>query len=146
MKFDKYDIVFKELPGHIALAFSITGCPHGCEGCHSSHLANDTGTELSPELYDSILARYKSHITAVLFLGGEWCHEELSALKSRTHNVTMAIYSGSDTVDRSIVEMFDIVKVGRFNGKPLTDKDTNQRYYVKNANGIFTDKTHLFWN
>ena len=145
MKFYKYDIVFKELPGHTALAFSVTGCPHGCEGCHSSHLAEDSGTELTPELYDSILSKYKAHISSVLFLGGEWCYEDLSALKSHTVPLKMAIYSGSDSVSREIIELFDIVKIGGYNGKPLDNKETNQRYYVKDKNGIFEDKTHLFW-
>ena len=137
MKFDRYDIVYKELPGHIALAFSISGCPHKCEGCHSSHLADDIGEELTNDKYLTILNKYRGYITAVLFLGGEWYVERLKVLSGLSEGVKMALYSGSDNVDRGIVESFDIIKLGRYNGKPLDNRETNQRYYVKDSNGIF---------
>lgn len=35
MRFSAKDIVFQEVPGEVALAYTITGCTVGCKGCHS---------------------------------------------------------------------------------------------------------------
>ena len=73
MRYKDYDIVLQEVPNEISLSFTITGCRLACDGCHSPYLWKEgSGSELTPEVFTYILNRYKSMISCVLFMGGEW--------------------------------------------------------------------------
>ena len=71
MKLYNYDIVFQEVPDEVSLAINITNCPNHCEGCHSPHLWDDIGEELTTELLSSLIAQYEKLITCVLLMGGD---------------------------------------------------------------------------
>ncbi|MCL2247577.1 MAG: anaerobic ribonucleoside-triphosphate reductase activating protein, partial [Lentimicrobiaceae bacterium] len=71
MRFLSYDIVFQEVPGEVALAINISNCPNRCKGCHSSHLQEDTGEELTEDVLFSLLNIYGNAVTCVCFMGGD---------------------------------------------------------------------------
>ena len=70
LKYDGYSIVLQEVPDEISLAFSITGCPWRCEGCHSKNLWEDTGRVLDDDIY-GIIDEHRDEISCVLFMGGD---------------------------------------------------------------------------
>ena len=65
MKVASYDIVFQEIPEEVTLALNISQCPCHCQGCHSPHLAEDIGEQLTTELLQNLLDRYRSAVTCV---------------------------------------------------------------------------------
>lgn len=143
MKYDSYDITFKEVPGHIALVFSISNCQGTCEGCHSPHLREDIGTTLDMEEYERILALYEPLIDAVCFLGGSQYWREIKPLLERSKGLHRCLYSGSSDISEVLKNELESYKVGAFTGKPLTDPMTNQIYYVKQDNE-WLNKTEIF--
>ena len=68
MKYYNMEMVFQEIPDEISLAINITNCPNLCEGCHSPHLREDIGDELT---IDAISENMNEHITCILFMGGD---------------------------------------------------------------------------
>lgn len=66
-----YDIVFAEIPGEVTLALNLSGCPNGCEGCHSPHLREDVGEPLTDDLLLGLLDGYGRSVTCVAFMGGD---------------------------------------------------------------------------
>ena len=78
LRYHDIQVVLQEVPGQISLCFSITGCPLRCEGCHSPFLwKNGSGEILTDELFSDFLDKYKSMISCVLFMGGEWEEKDL---------------------------------------------------------------------
>lgn len=70
LKYVDTDVTFQEVPGETTLCINISNCPCHCEGCHSSHLAEDIGEPLSiMELQSMILLN--RGITCVAFMGGD---------------------------------------------------------------------------
>lgn len=118
LKYDTYGIVYRELPGEVALSFSITNCPHLCKGCHSPHLRKNIGTDIK-EIYP-IIDKYKRHITAICFLGhGAEDHieeftEELKNIKEKYPEIVLGVYSGFDYMFPEIKEQVKYYKVGRY--------------------------------
>jgi len=141
--YDKYDIVFQEIPNEVSLAFTIKGCPNNCKGCHSPHLRELTGLELNDLVILNLIEKYKDMITCVLFLGGDRWHKEISELCKTVHskNIKTAMYSGNDIIDDILVRNLDYYKVGRYdeNFGGLTSRTTNQRLYK------IEDITKGFW-
>lgn len=139
-------VVFEEIPDKITLAVNISNCQNHCKGCHSPFLAKDIGEELNEEVIDKLL---KSNIgvNCFLFLGEGNDKETILSLnrhiKDNYKGIETAIYSGRDSVEDTLFDEFDYVKVGSyqevFGG--LNKKTTNQRlYHHKN------DITNKFWN
>jgi len=82
MKFVGYNIVFQEIPDEITLAINISNCPNRCEGCHSPHLQEDTGEELTERVLYDLLEKYGNAVTCVCFMGGDNSPEEVLKLAS----------------------------------------------------------------
>lgn len=129
--YDRYDIVFQEVPDEVSLAFTLKNCPNMCGGCHSPHLREKTGTTLSKEKLVDIIEKYKNMITCVLFLGGDADHEDIIELAKIVKNTCLkvAVYSGLDEINPSLVEVLDYYKYGGFREARggLNEKGTNQR-------------------
>ena len=49
LRYYNFDIVFAEIPEEVTLAINITNCPNRCVGCHSPHLQQDIGENLTTE-------------------------------------------------------------------------------------------------
>jgi len=148
VKYYNYDIVFQEIPDEVTLAVNITNCPHRCVGCHSPHLHQDIGQELTAETLDRLLDKYGRQITCVCFMGGDRQPKAVADLARHLHEHTklkVAWYSGNDKMPAN-AKLFDYVKIGGYQEKlgGLRSRTTNQRLY-HNVNGKPVDITNRFW-
>ncbi|AYM99137.1 MULTISPECIES: anaerobic ribonucleoside-triphosphate reductase activating protein [Chryseobacterium] len=122
LKYDSYDIVLQEIPNEISLCFTITGCQLACDGCHSEHLWNpQNGTDLTPDLFHSLLVKYQKVITCILFMGGEWHDQKLLELISiaKQQELKVALYTGLNEkqIRRKYFELLqnlDFIKTGKW--------------------------------
>lgn len=133
MKFLKFDVVFHEHPLHTSLAFSITGCPNKCSGCHSPELREDIGEELSGDIFLKIIKKYSGLANNIIFFGGDHLEDELCKLISiaKDEGYKVTLWSGCNKVSDRLLEILDYVKVGEYNEKlgPLGSPTTNQQYF-----------------
>ncbi len=91
------DVVFQELPGHISLTFSISGCGKKCPGCHSPYLQScATGKELTEEIFKSYIKKYEGFISAVVFFNGDMhTHNFVELLDiAHEHGLKTCLYTG----------------------------------------------------
>lgn len=133
IKFLNTDIVFREIPSEVSLAFNITNCTHKCIGCHSPDLRKDIGTELN----DSVLIRHikiNNGITCVLFLGG--LYKDIISLVKKVSNIFPEIkwawYTGDNYIDMTDLSL-DYIKTGEYieDLGPINIKGSNQKLYKK---------------
>ncbi|MBQ9426913.1 MAG: anaerobic ribonucleoside-triphosphate reductase activating protein [Paludibacteraceae bacterium] len=158
MKIASYDIVFQEVPGEVTLALNISGCPNRCPGCHSPHLREDIGEELTDELLDTLINQYRTGITCVCFMGGDQDPDEVARLAAhvKVQGIKTGWYSGTNSTTREPLPAspqgevnrwaeFDFVKVGPYVEAlgGLKSPTTNQRFYRREGN-IWHDETYRF--
>ena len=148
MRVASFEIVFQEVPGEVTLALNISGCPNRCPGCHSPHLREDIGEELTPELLDILVARYAPGITCVCFMGGDQDSEYVAELAQyvRLKGLKTAWYSGKEwDIAKFKSTVFDFVKFGPYVKAlgGLKSPTTNQRFYRREGEN-WIDETSLF--
>ena len=148
MRVASFEIVFQEVPGEVTLALNISGCPNRCPGCHSPHLREDIGEELTPELLDILVARYSPGITCVCFMGGDQDTECVAELAQHVHlkGLKTAWYSGREwAIAEYKSTVFDFVKFGPYVEAlgGLKSPTTNQRFYRREGEN-WIDETSLF--
>lgn len=138
LKYLYTSVVFQEVPDEISLAIEITGCPHGCPGCHSPELQFDAGTPLTQEELDRLIAPHAQWITCVCFMGGDQHPTQLLALAYRVKALgyKTALYSGSDVkvhLERQFIQVFDYIKWGRYIAARggLSTPGTNQYFFKR---------------
>ncbi|MGM9740472.1 MAG: anaerobic ribonucleoside-triphosphate reductase activating protein [Candidatus Cryptobacteroides sp.] len=149
------NVVLEEIPDRLTLAIDISNCTGLCEGCHSPFLRLNVGVELTPAAIDSLIAD-NFGINCFLFLGEGNDHEALMAaagyVRSTYPALELGIYSGRESVEEDVWNLFDYVKIGPFRPScgPLNKTTTNQRLYhvTHNADGTRTvdDITSRFWH
>lgn len=132
LKFKEVKVVFREIPDEITLSINITNCPIKCKDCHSKHLWENIGSDLTITKLNHLITENEG-ISCVCFMGGDSDTNYLNNLAKyikSNYSIKVGWYSGQDSIDNMInLEYFDYIKIGHFNGKPLNDKDTNQRLY-----------------
>lgn len=149
MRVASYDIVFQEIPGEVTLALNLSGCPCHCKGCHSPHLWENVGEELTPELIDTLLTRYESLFTCVCFMGGDQSPDQVALLAEHVKRVNGALrtawYSGRMKMPQ-VDGPFDYAKIGPYVEElgGLKSEKTNQRLYIRTAEE-WVDITSSFW-
>ncbi len=148
LKFASFDIVFQEVPDEVTLALNISGCPNRCPGCHSAHLMEDVGEELSEENLGELIESYRSSITCVCFMGGDAepeIIERLGEFVHREYGLKSAWYSGRNIFPQEPTTL-DYVKLGDYRSEcgGLNSPTTNQRMY-RVVDGRFEDITSRFW-
>ncbi len=164
MKVASFEIVFQEVPGEVTLALNISGCPNRCKGCHSPHLWEDTGEDLTQELLDTLVNRYFPGITCVCFMGGDQNPDYVAALAKHIHDrfpLKTAWYTGSNLQipesqespessnlqisQSSNLQFFDFVKTGPYIESlgGLKSPTTNQRFFRRDGQN-WIDETILF--
>ena len=90
LKYVNTAITFSEVPDEITLCIEISGCPIHCPACHSKHLWEDIGTEITTEELDKFINT--PGITCICFMGGDqdldnllniskYCHSKNSSIK-----------------------------------------------------------------
>jgi anaerobic ribonucleoside-triphosphate reductase activating protein len=63
LNFTAEQIVFQEVPDEVSLAFTISGCPLGCKGCHSADSwSENSGLALGQEYFCQRLQDYRGLI------------------------------------------------------------------------------------
>ena len=133
LKYYNYDIVFQEIPDEVTLAINLTCCPNRCEGCHSPHLWDDIGEELTFEETERLIELYYGKIRCVCLMGGD---NDIAMVENIAHHVKsrydlkFAWYSGRE-IFPSNIEDFDYVKLGPYDKDRggLKSATTNQRLY-----------------
>lgn len=128
------DILFKEVPGHVALSYLITGCPQGCHGCHSPDSWDGSrGIPLSATFLQQQLLQLLPNVSCVLFMGGEWRPAALIELLRccKTLGVATALYSGLEQCPLALLPYLDFVKLGPWRAElgGLASPRTNQRLF-----------------
>ncbi len=151
---DMTSVVIEEIPDKLTLAVSISNCKGRCEGCHSPHLREDVGEELTEERIDRLFED-NFGVNCFLFLGEGDDKSALVRLADyvRTaHGVKVALYSGRPDVEDELWRAFDYVKVGPYIPErgPLNDPGTNQRLYMvkhsPSGGSERVDITSRFWH
>ncbi|MCT6701212.1 anaerobic ribonucleoside-triphosphate reductase activating protein [Rheinheimera sp. 4Y26] len=130
-------VVWQEVPGETSLAFTISGCPLGCKGCHSAQSWPATaGLPLSPALLLEKLNQYRGLISCVLFLGGEWQPKLLQQLLQlcKKQGLKTCLYTGLEIPPPGLLPLLDYIKTGRWQAElgPLGTPGSNQRFYDLN--------------
>lgn len=156
-------VVLEEIPDKLTLAVDISNCQGTCIGCHSPFLRDNVGEELTPGIIDALLAD-NFGVNCFLFLGEGNGHAALMRLarhlRTAHPELEIALYSGRETVEDDIWEIFDYVKVGPYIPKfgPLNHRSTNQRLYrllrpgedapavLEKEGRRFADITSRFWH
>lgn len=161
LKYVDTKVCFQEVPDEISLCINLSGCPHRCEGCHSPYLQKDIGTVLTKDELDNLIKSNKG-ITCVCFMGGDGDIPVLTTLAwyvQTEYNLKTAWYTGLSwspkSIERPTTHVFDFIKTGPYIKEfgPITDPNTNQRFYTKgtqmhkmDANPhMFYDTTDKFW-
>jgi len=134
LHYSSEQVVWQEVPGEVALAYTITGCPVGCKGCHSvDSWPVGSGLALTEDYLQERLAMYKGLITCVLFLGGEWQPEALikHLKRVRAEGLETCLYTGYEDVSLRIREQLTYLKTGPWIAEKggLDSPHTNQKFY-----------------
>lgn len=152
LKYVDYDIVFDEVPDEVALAVSLSLCPNRCEGCHSPHLREDIGEELTLERLASIIRIYRSGITCLCLMGGDGDTKTLEllarSLRTAFPTLRLAWYSGRQQLPEGMdVSVWDYVKLGPYipTRGSLKNPTTNQRLFRVLSDTTLEDLTFRFW-
>ncbi|MEG1580016.1 MAG: 4Fe-4S cluster-binding domain-containing protein [Bacteroidaceae bacterium] len=148
-----YSIVFQEIPSEVTLAINLSGCPNACEGCHSPHLQEMIGVQLTESTLRELITPYEKHITCVCFMGGDGAPQEvmkrcLFLKKHYRKAFKTAWYSGKQDLPHPFcAESLDFVKLGPYIARkgPLNQTTTNQRLYRVLPDGEMQDITACFW-
>jgi len=138
-------VVLQETPGHVSLAFAVSGCPGNCPNCSWKQRDLDTQPqELSIDDYEHILDTHVGTATCVLFLGGDWNSSTPAFLKlAQDKGFRTCLYTGLDDVGKEFKSCLDYLKTGAYIDAlgGLDSPTTNQRY-VDLRTGA--DLTYLF--
>lgn len=139
---------FAEVPNEISLTLGISACPHHCKGCSSPWLQECKGIPLTVEELERLIRKHQ-FVTCVTFLGGDSDLEYLKLLlfKCQNFNKKTCLYSGATSIDESIYDYLDYLKLGPWVESlgPLSSPNTNQRFYKVNGAEL-VDITEKFRN
>lgn len=149
LKYYDHAVVLQEVPDEISLAIDIVNCPHKCIECHSPWLRGDDGVALSEEEIIRLIRKFP-YVSCICLMGGDSDHEEVRRIAEFIHlnsNKKVAMYSGDDFLDESLIPVLDYYKIGSYQKDlgPLSSERTNQRFY-KIDNGELVDITYQFIN
>ena len=147
LKYANFDIVFQEVPDEVSLAINLSNCPNHCRDCHSPHLWENIGTELTENELVRLADIYKDDITCICIMGGDAAKEEVESIAhfiKKTMRLKVAWYSGRYDKPLNIKD-FDYIKLGPYMPEHggLKSPDTNQRFY-KVIDGNLLDFTSRF--
>lgn len=132
LRYVEEQIVWQEVPGETSLAYTISGCPLRCKGCHSSEYRNQSlGIPMSVHHFSERLKHYQGLISCVLFLGGEW-HEQLKSylMIARSYGLHTCLYTGLESAPGHLLPYLTYVKTGPWIASlgGLDSPKTNQQF------------------
>ena len=157
IKFADTAIVFREVPDEITLAINLTCCPHHCKGCHSPHLWEDTGTELTIDEIDRMLADPSAAaVTCIGLMGGDNDPDRIFELnreiKDRHPGMKVCWYTGMSYSYKGFTKWsyrlfeLDYVKMGLYDEKlgPIDKEGSNQVMFRVDSPLMMTNITKRF--
>lgn len=168
-----YAVSMQEIPNHIAFIINIGNCARGCVGCHSkdtmSYYCGKPPKEVPlKKVIKKASKVHKLGATVCCIMGGTTNYgvtrESLTALINALALIFeegVGLYSGSDNaIDHDLNGHFPAasnyyyahytpltyLKIGSYQKDlgGLDNPKTNQRYYVKEEDGEWHDRTSLF--
>jgi len=149
MKIASISTGFLEVPGQISTNIFVQGCKLRCEGCQSPELQKFTGGEDIPNIkLLEMIFEYKM-ANWVCWLGGDATYQslDLEVLNTWIHvgHRFVCLYTGK-TFEQLGNEMsllsFDLIKCGPWKGLTVSDKNTNQKFYLQYDIGQFAIIQH----
>ena len=147
IKYITSQVTFEELPTEVTLSLSISNCQNRCLGCHSPELRGNIWIELTDTELKRLINK-NSGVNCVLLLGEGNEKGRLVELAGliRSIGLKAALYSGRDKVEEDLFQVFDYIKVGRWDERfgPLNSRTTNQILY-KIENNQRINITEKFW-
>lgn len=147
IKYVTSQVTFEELPTEVTLSLSVSDCQNRCLGCHSPELRGNIGIELTDVELKRLINK-NSGVNCVLLLGEGNDKDRLVELAGliRSIGLKAALYSGRDEVEEDLFQVFDYIKVGRWDERfgPLNSRTTNQILY-KIENNQRINITEKFW-
>ena len=157
LKYADAALVFREVPDEITLAINLTNCPHRCKGCHSPHLWEDTGSELTiQEILNMLNTPGFEAVTCVAFMGGDNDPDrvfELSKeLKRCNPRMKTCWYTGMDYEYPGFTQWshrlteFDYVKMGPYIEElgPIDKEGSNQVMFKTTSHVSMENITRRF--
>lgn len=157
VKYIETFIGLREVPDEICLCINISGCPNHCEGCHSSYLAEDVGTELTFEELEKLI-KQNPGISCVSLMGGDQDPDYVWTLglllESHYPNLKSCWYSGRQNMPDLSPENFfrgipfNFIKLGPYIAEkgPLDKSTTNQQMFeIDKLTGKAENITYKFW-
>ena len=121
---------FCEVPDKIGVYIPLTGCRIRCPECNSKWLWEFSGKELTTDVMDDILSHHKD--AEVVILGGGHDYDMLETMFKhiKSKGLLTCWYTGHNKLqDWMPLKYLDYIKIGSYQGKPLNDPETNQRFY-----------------
>lgn len=160
LKYTTAQITFAEVPDEISLTIELSNCPYHCPECHSKHLWDDIGTELTKEELIKLIDNNKG-CTCVCFMGGDNDLDELTRLCGyilgrSDYPRRICWYTGADKIpNHALISYLSYIKIGPYKSEfgPLNNPNTNQTFYTRgnlmkkmdaNSN-MWYDTTDKFW-
>lgn len=151
-------ITLNEIPEHIAVAIELGNCKQKCKGCHSPWLSIPLPTKQWMELEDvmrKVNEQVKKGANAIVLMGGTHTGlttaELVEAVNVLSCYAPIGLYSGltdSAAIHKDLKELSRLkwLKTGGFDMKlgGLASPRTNQRFYERQADNTWLDKTNIF--
>jgi anaerobic ribonucleoside-triphosphate reductase activating protein len=131
-----------EIPDRVGFYVNITNCQHKCPNCHSPHLRENIGDELTE---DYIVEKFEKQLklcNCFIFMGeGNDLPRllELNKFIKNSYKIETALYSGRTEVENELYGNFDFIKIGPYIEKygAINSKTTNQKLYYKGVDITF---------
>jgi anaerobic ribonucleoside-triphosphate reductase activating protein len=141
---------FIEVPGQISVNVFVQGCKLRCNGCHTPELQpfDSLDKKYDGANFSDICGVIRSHRMAkwVCWLGGDATYQpdDLIALNQllKFDGKFICLYTGREFDDVSnelLLANVDLVKCGPWEGKVVSDPDTNQKFYLRGDDGQFIE-------
>lgn len=151
MYYHSLSIGYVEIPNlNSTLNIYTVGCPFHCKGCQNPDLQNINNPERKILLTSDIIKAVKNSfgiVEGICWLGGEpfyqfeECIEISSLIKQQLSTCLIAAFTGytiEELLDKNsnIPKYFDLIIDGQWNGHPISDPLTNQRFWKSNGNSF----------
>lgn len=117
LKYTDTLITFSELPDEVTLCINLSRCPCKCEGCHSSHLAEDIGKILNITVLEKLLDENQG-ASAVCFMGGDNSPELINHYASLIRETIVEVPEVQFTLPKDVYIPSKNVRL--FKGMPIT--------------------------
>lgn len=151
MYYHSLSIGYVEIPNlNSTLNIYTVGCPFHCKGCQNPDLQNINNPERKILLISDIIKAIENSfgiIEGICWLGGEpfyqfeECIEISSLVKQQLSTCLITVFTGytiEELLDKNsnIPKYFDLIIDGQWNGHPISDPLTNQRFWKSNGDNF----------